>query len=58
VSPRCYFQCSSVQDEKLMEQYRGALFLNSSAGADFIERLWKETLQDVSAVDPGLKTVA
>jgi len=36
----------------------GAAFLNGEAGADFIDRIWNETVQDVAAVDPALETFA
>ncbi|KAK5655120.1 hypothetical protein OQA88_6019 [Cercophora sp. LCS_1] len=37
------------------EVHPGAVCLNGTAGDDFVEQLWKETVEDVAHVDPELK---
>ncbi|KAL7937833.1 hypothetical protein V8C35DRAFT_293763 [Trichoderma chlorosporum] len=37
---------------------RGAAFLHSSEGEEFIGKLWRETVQDIAAVDPVLGSYA
>ncbi|KAL6902586.1 NAD(P)-binding protein [Trichoderma evansii] len=36
----------------------GAAFLNEPEGEEFVNKLWKESVQDVSAVDPSLSSYA
>lgn len=37
---------------------RGAAFLNEPEGEKFINKLWKESVQDIAAVDPSLSSYA
>lgn len=37
---------------------RGAAFLNEPEGEEFINKLWKESVQDVATVDPSLGSYA
>jgi hypothetical protein len=37
---------------------RGAAFLNGPYAEGFVERLWKETVEDLAKVDVGLRRFA
>jgi retinol dehydrogenase-14 len=37
---------------------RGAAFLNEPEGEEFINKLWKESVQDVATIDPSLSSYA
>lgn len=37
---------------------RGAAFLNGPEGEEFVNKLWKESVQDVAAIDPSLSSYA
>lgn len=37
---------------------RGAAFLNEPEGEEFINKLWKESVQDIAALDPDLSSYA
>lgn len=54
----CDVTISQLKECLLTMVDRGAAFLNEPEGEKFINKLWKESVQDIAAVDPSLSSYA
>lgn len=55
---KCGQRLSLSSDCLLTISNSGAAFLNAPEGEEFINKLWKESVQDIAAVDPSLSSYA